>query len=173
MRSKTDVSVKKRVIRLLVQATLLFLIYFLAKTWMQRDLVSGMAPEINSRDLAGEVVTLEEYRGEPLLLHFWASWCPVCKFEEGAISAVAEDWPVLTVAMQSGSDEEIRGFMQEQGLNWRTISDEAGLLSSQYGIQGVPVSFIIDAEGNIDFREMGYTTSWGLRLRLWLSKVFS
>ncbi|MGV6857784.1 MAG: protein disulfide oxidoreductase [bacterium] len=173
MSPKKSVSLKKRVIRLSIQATLLLLVFFLAKTWMQRDLITGAAPELNSKDIAGELVSLDQYRGQPMLLHFWATWCPVCKLEEGAISSVAKHWPVVTVAMQSGSDEEVEKFLKVQGLDWRTVADEAGLLADQYGVTGVPVSFVIDKDGAIDFREMGYSTSWGLRLRLWLSKVFS
>ncbi len=170
---KRKVTPKRRFIRFLIQATLFLLIYVMAKTWMQKDLVTGVAPAINSRDLAGKVVSLSDYQDGPVLVHFWASWCPVCELSHGAISSVDEGWPVLSVAMQSGSDAEVATYMAENDLTWHTIGDEAGLLATKFGVQGVPVSFVIDPEGNIDFREMGYSTSWGLRFRLWLSKIFS
>ena len=44
-------------------------------------------------------------------------------------------------------------------------------MARRYGVGGVPASFILDADGRIAFHERGYTTQWGLRLRLWLAKV--
>ncbi|HEY5734351.1 MAG TPA: redoxin domain-containing protein, partial [Gammaproteobacteria bacterium] len=71
----------------------------LGQLWLQRDTVFGKAPEISSVDLDGSEVSLRDYRGKPLLLYFWASWCPVCRFEHGAITSIAEDYQVLGIAL--------------------------------------------------------------------------
>ena len=49
--------------------------------------------------------------------------------------------------------------------------DEDGKLATQFGVHGVPTSYILDAKGKIRFREVGLTSSWGLRLRLWLATM--
>ncbi|HHJ18655.1 MAG TPA: protein disulfide oxidoreductase [Gammaproteobacteria bacterium] len=166
-------SSRHRILALLLQAIIFFGLYLGAKAWMQRDMVHGMAPQVTARNLQNQVVSLKDYRGQPLLLHFWASWCKICKFEQGAITSVAKKWPVLTVAMQSGNRQDIKGFMHRNNLAWPTILDETGSLAQRYGVVGVPAHFIIDSHGEIRFRETGYTTSWGLKIRLWLTKLLS
>lgn len=155
----------------MLQASIFFGIYLGARAWSQRDMLLGAAPEIVSRDIAGETVSLEDYRGDSVLLYFWADWCPICKAQQGAINSVAKSWPVLTVAMQSGGKTKVQDYMTERKLQWRTIVDEAGILAGKYGVPGVPAMFIIDADGNVRSREMGYTTRFGLKFRLWLSTL--
>ena len=146
---------------------------FLLRECRQQGLVEGQAPALESVTLAGDAVSLEDFHGRPMLLHFWASWCSVCRFGHDSIEAIARDWPVLTVAMQSGSDAELAAFMEQQGLTAATVNDERGLLAARYGVRGVPTSFILDEAGRIRFAEIGYTTEIGLRLRLWFAKVRS
>ena len=154
---------------LFLEVLVFLLIYLGLRAWMQRDLVAGVAPEIQSVDLNGSAVSLQDFQNQPVLLHFWASWCKICRFEQGAISSITDKWPVLTVAMESGTDEQVVHFMRQHNLSWHTINDETGGLADRYGVAGVPTSFIIDSKGKIRFRESGYTTAAGLRLRLWLA----
>ena len=167
----TNRSPRHRVLVILAEIIFFLLIYLGMRAWMQRDLVSGNPPAIHVVDMQGSETSLDDYQNQPLLIHFWASWCKICRFEQGAISSIAENWPVLTVAMQSGTDEQVAHFMNQNNLNWKTINDESGKISDQYGIKGVPTSFIIDSAGTIRFRESGYTTATGLRLRLWLADL--
>ncbi len=144
----------------------------LVRSWTQRDMITGLAPDIVASDLQGEQVSLTDYRGEPVLLYFWASWCKICEFEQGAVQSVSKNWPVLSVAMQSGGSFEVAKFMESKGVQWRTIADRSGDLTKRYGVAGVPALFIVDANGHIRFKETGYTTSWGLKTRLLLTKIF-
>lgn len=138
----------------------------LYRTW---DTASGQAPAFQARDLQGRAVALADYTGRPVLVHFWASWCPVCRLEEDSIDAIAHDHPVLTVALDSGSDGELKQYMAEQGLEFTVINDRDGAIAARYGVQGVPASFVIGPQGDIRFTSVGYTTGIGLRLRLWLA----
>lgn len=156
---------------LLLLAELLFFaaVYFGLRAYMQRDMAGGEAPALEGRLLSGAPVRLADYAGRPVLLHFWASWCPVCRLEQASIQALARDWPVLTVALQSGDEAEVRAYLQAQGLQWDTLNDPDGRIAARFGVYGVPATFVIDPEGRIRFRERGYTTGWGLRARLWLA----
>jgi thiol-disulfide isomerase/thioredoxin len=140
----------------------------LGQLWLQRDVVVGKAPPLQSVDLVGKRVSLTEYAGEPLLLYFWASWCPVCRFEHGVITALAEDYNVLSIALQSGTGSDVSSHMQEHEADYRVINDPDGIIGSQYGIRGVPTMFLLDSQGNIHSALSGYTSGLGLRLRLWL-----
>jgi len=107
---------------------------------------------------------------QPVLVHFWATWCPICRTEQGSIAALAQDNPnVITVAMQSGSSAAVQQFLHEQSVNFPVVNDQDNRISAAWGVHAVPASFIVDREGKIRFVEIGYTTSIGLRLRLWLA----
>ena len=167
----TNRSTRRRVIVLFLEVLVFLLIYFGLRAWMQRDLVAGTAPAIQAADMSGSTVSLQDFQSKPVLLHFWASWCKICRLEQGVISSIAEKWPVLTVAMESGTNEQLEDFMRRHNLDWQTINDEAGRIADHYGVAGVPTSFIIDSGGKIRFRESGYTTAAGLNLRLWLAEL--
>lgn len=140
------------------------------RAWQQRDMISGPAPALQGLTLAGRPYKLPAHPGKPVLVHFWATWCPICRAEQGAIAAIARDHAnVITVAMQSGSAEEVLRHMREQEIDFPVVNDSDGMLSSAWGVHAVPASFIIAPDGRISFVEVGYTTGIGLRLRLWLA----
>ena len=153
---------------------LLFIVVVVAiRTWQQRDMISGPAPALQGTTLSGQPYHLPARPGQPVLVHFWATWCPICRAEQGTIDAIAHDNPnVITVAMQSGASEEVTKHMREQGLNFPVVNDADGRLAGAWGVHGVPASFILTPDGRIRFVEVGYTTAIGLRLRLWLAGMF-
>ncbi|MDP2759173.1 MAG: protein disulfide oxidoreductase [Sideroxyarcus sp.] len=158
-----------------VLTNLLLIIVVVAaiRAWQQRDMVSGAAPELRGITLAGEFYDLPEHLRRPLLVHFWASWCGICRAEQGSIAAIAHDYQnVITVAMHSGKPEAVADFMHTQGIAFPVLNDEQGWISDRWGVHAVPASFIIDRAGQIRFIEVGYTTEIGLRLRLWWVDMF-
>lgn len=159
---------RRRWVRWVVELAVIAAIIFGVRAWQQRGMVEGVAPDFERITLNGAPLKLADYRGKPLLLHFWADWCPMCEFEQSSISGIAEDYPVVTVAFQSGDADAVKAYTERKGIaHWTTIVDEDGTLSEQYGIHGVPTSYVLDAHGNIRFREVGLTSGWGLRIRLW------
>ena len=164
---------KRRWLKLFFEVFLIIAIVFGIRAWQQRDMVTGVAPTFQSVLLDGKSISLEDYNGKPLLLHFWAEWCPFCKFEESSITEIENDWPVLTVAFQSGNKADVEKHMSERKItSWPTIIDQDSHLAELFGVKGVPTSYIIDGNGNIRFTEVGLTSSWGLRARLWWADTF-
>jgi peroxiredoxin len=142
------------------------------RIWQQRDMVSGTAPALQGLTLAGMPYKLPAHPEKPVLVHFWATWCPICRAEQGSIAAIAHDHlGTITVAMQSGSTEQVARHMREQGIDFPVVNDQDGKLSGAWGVHAVPASFIIAPDGRIRFVEVGYTTGIGLRLRLWLARL--
>ncbi len=164
---------KYRWLRLLIEILLIIALVFGIRAWQQKDLATGPAPTFQSVLLDGKTVNLADYNGKPFLLHFWADWCPFCKVEEGSISSINEDWPVLTVAYQSGDKQAVIKHMKDRKIeNWPTIVDQDSRLAELFGVKGVPTSYIIDGKGNIRFTEVGLTSGWGIRARLWWAEKF-
>jgi thiol-disulfide isomerase/thioredoxin len=140
------------------------------RMWQHRDLPSGPAPALRGVTLAGLPYALPAHPDKPVLVHFWATWCPVCRAEQDSIAAIAQDHPdMITVAMQSGAPEAVSRHMREQGISFSVVNDPDGTLASAWGVHAVPASFIIAPDGHISFVEVGYTTGIGLKLRLWLA----
>lgn len=142
------------------------------RAWQQRDMASGAAPALQGVTLAGKPYALPAHLDHPVLVHFWATWCPVCRAEQSSIAAIAHDYPnAITIAMQSGKPAEVAGYMREQGIDFPVLNDADGSISNAWGVHAVPASFIIAPDGQIRFVEVGYTTGWGMRLRLWWAGI--
>ena len=152
--------------RLLFDAVLIAAVLYAVHWYQTRDLAAGVLPVVVARTLEGEPVDVTQLP-RPLLIHFWATWCPVCRAEEDSIQSISRDHAVLGIALEDGPPESVRRYMAEHGLTFPTIQDADGSIGRRFGVKGVPTSFVIDADDRIRFVSMGYTTEWGLRLRLW------
>lgn len=169
MHEKLKYALQIRGVKLTLELAIVLLIFIAIKAYMQRDLVDGPVPSVQGTLISGQAFNLQNFNGETVLLHFWATWCGVCKLEQDSINAISKDRNVITIAMNSGNEQEVKAFLEKNSLSFPVLIDEHGVIAEQFGVRGVPTSFIIDPRGHIAFTEVGYTTSWGLRLRLWLA----
>jgi thiol-disulfide isomerase/thioredoxin len=156
--------------RWLLEAVIFIALLYALQLWMAREMVSGNAPALVAMDLDGQVVDLAA-QNEPTLVYFWATWCPICKLMDSDIAAIAQDHRVITIAMQSGSADEIRQHLTERGLQLTTLSDPDAQLARQWGVQAVPAAFVVLPNGAIFSKTRGYSTEPGLRARLWWAKL--
>jgi len=154
-------------LRVFSQLLLFLLIVIVVRTWQSRDYIEGAAPIIVGTTLNAQVIDLRTPRSQPLLVHFWAVWCRICQFENPTIARLAENYSVISIASWSEGEAQVREYLKQQNLNFPVIVDEDGEWAKVYGVRAVPTSFIVDTNGDIRFIETGYTSEWGLRLRLW------
>ncbi|MFV1984493.1 MAG: redoxin domain-containing protein [Thiohalomonadales bacterium] len=161
---------KNRWIKYSAEIIVILIIFLSFKAYKQQDVVKGIAPDFQEVFLDGTQVKLADYRGNSVLIHFWATWCQICALEQNSIEAISKDNNIITIAMNSGEAMEIQNFMEENKLSFPVIIDEDGVLANRYGVRGVPANFIVNSDGIIEYTEIGYTTNWGLRARLWLAK---
>jgi len=134
-----------------------------------RDLASGEPPALSGLTLDGEHFALAQLRGRPAVVYFWAEWCPICRAMQGPVQAVAQDYPLISLAMQSGNGAAVGEYMRRQKFQVPTLLDEDGAVAGRYGLRGVPAVFILSPDGQIRYATTGYTSEAGLRLRLWLA----
>jgi thiol-disulfide isomerase/thioredoxin len=161
---------KKTLMRNITQVLIILAVFLGIRVYLtQGSIKSGLAPDFGGKLLDSSAFQLKDLRGEPALIHFWATWCKICALNDGAIDSLAKDLPVITVVMESGSQKGIREEMEKRGLTFPVFVDGLGKLANLYHVKGVPTNYIIDAKGNIRYVEVGYTTGWGLRFRLWMA----
>ena len=119
------------------------------------------APAFELLSADGKSVNLEGYRGSPVLLHFWASWCGPCQWElprlaQAVPSLASEGLAVLAV---SEDDEQNQGAMlaavREAQLPFPVLLDGNGRVADAYESWSVPETFFIDREGVIRWRHAG------------------
>lgn len=152
------------------QVAVLLVVFLGMRAWQLRGAAEGAAPPAIGRSIhdPDQLLSLDALRGRPAVVYFWATWCGVCEHVDPNVAAIARDHQVLTVAVNSGSSESIVAWMAARDLTMPTISDPAGRISRSYGVGAFPTTFWLDAEGQIQHREVGYTSTLGLRSRLWL-----
>jgi len=105
--------------------------------------------------------TLEDYRGDVVLLNIWATWCGPCRVEMPSIQALHEEFAprglkVVAVSIDNrGKDREIQKFAKEYGLTFEILHDAEGRIRRAYQASGVPETFVIGRDGIIRKKEIG------------------
>ncbi|MDA3909010.1 MAG: redoxin domain-containing protein, partial [Sulfurimonas sp.] len=106
-------------------------------------------------------------KDKPILIHFWATWCPTCKLEASNIQTISENFEVLIIAVNSGDNNDLKKYMYDNDLNYKVYNDTNGFFANEFNIAAYPTTFIYDKNRELVFSEVGFTSTWGLWLRMW------
>ena len=121
--------------------------------------VGSLAPDFTVKMLTGETVRLSELRGKPVLLNFWATWCPPCREEMPFLQAVYKDrsyQDVLIIAMDRDEDTAtINEFMRQNGYTFPVALDPGLSVSDAYQVFAIPTTFLIGRDGVIRLKKIG------------------
>lgn len=159
-----------RVTRWLREGVLLVLMaaaLLLAMDWLRAPQLPADVALQPLSALQGEVnlATLSQQR--PVLVYVWASWCGVCKLTTPTVAALSQHGTqVVSVALRSGSDARVATWLDKKGVRGFAVNDESGALGQRWQISATP-TFIVLHQGKVVSTSSGWTSSWGLKLRLW------
>lgn len=114
-----------------------------------------LAPDISLQDTNGKIVTLSDLKGTPIMLNFWASWCPPCRREmpamQNAYTQYREEGFVI-LAINATNQDNLNAaseFISDHGLTFPILLDTYGQASNDYKVRSLPTSFFIDQNGII------------------------
>ena len=114
-----------------------------------------LAPDFSLQTTGGETITLSELRGQPVLIHVWASWCLPCRAEMPAIQRLYDEYRengflVLAVNTTSQDDPQAAAaFVEEHKLTFPILLDIEWVVSTLYNVNALPTSFFVDRDGII------------------------
>lgn len=122
-------------------------------------LIGKRAPDFTLTLFDGRSLRLEELRGKVVFLNFWASWCPPCRAEARTLETAwqkyrGQDVVFVGIAIQD-TEEGARAFLREFGVTYPNGRDPTGEIAIDYGVWGIPETFIVDGQGRIAYKHVG------------------
>ncbi|MCD6452746.1 MAG: TlpA family protein disulfide reductase [Dehalococcoidales bacterium] len=124
-----------------------------------KAIVGQQAPDFQLPDIDGQMVSLSDFSGQPILINFWGTGCPPCISEMPSLQQVYEDTQgkelVMLAIHVGGNPTSVRQFMEEYNLSLPVLIDAKGTIAQQYNIRGIPTTFLIDKNGIIQEKLIG------------------
>jgi peroxiredoxin len=112
------------------------------------------APDFELQDTAGESLRLSSLKGEVVLLHFWATWCPHCLKEMPLLASLSSELSsrgARVVAINLGEPRtKVIRYLRAHHLDLRVLLDPRGNVAKSYGVLGLPATVVVDATGRIE-----------------------
>ena len=157
---------------LLLDGAMILIIFVSISLWQTRDLIASDdpmgAPNFTLTALDGKTYTLADARGRKVLLYFFAPWCSVCNLSAHNLKDIyqgGDDVAVYLVAISYGSVQAVQEYVARHQLSMPILLDD-GSTASDYRISATPTYYVIDAQGKVAYRSVGYSTELGMRLRM-------
>lgn len=117
------------------------------------------APDFTLTDMDGETHSLASYKGKPVIINFWATWCPPCRAELPSMNRAwkkIKDEGIEMLAVNVGEDEDtIFAFMGNYPIDFTVLLDESGKIINNWPIKGLPTTFVLDKDGKLVYRAIG------------------
>ncbi len=111
-----------------------------------------LAPDFELMDLDGQLVSLESFRGQPVMINFWATWCPPCRSEMPIIQAAGDQFAddLVILAISTGDREsDVIQYQEAHDLDLIILLDPEAAVAESYGVRGLPTSVFIDSSGKL------------------------
>ncbi len=129
----------------------------------ESDEIGRPAPGFQLKDLDGNLVSLEDFRGKVVMLDFWATWCGPCRSTMPELEKLQQEHPddFVLLAVNLGEDEErVAPYVLSRRIQTRVLLDTDSSVGMAYGASSIPVQFVIDKEGILRHIQVGAYEGW-------------
>lgn len=142
--------------------TIIALLFFTISTISCQAVTLSIAPDFTLNDLNGKPFSLSQTKGKVVILDFWATWCPPCRMEIPHFESLYNEYKdkgleVVGVALDKGGASSVKPFVEENGVTYPVLIGNQDVAARYGGIRGIPTTFLIDREGRIVEKYVGYT----------------
>ncbi|WP_435979932.1 redoxin domain-containing protein [Psychrobacter sp. DM4] len=154
--------------------SIVFAVIYTAVNWWRQPIMPAN-PQLQLVDYQRQTVNLTAMsQDKPTLVYFWGTWCSICSITSPTIDKLAAEnnYPIVTIAIKSGSNQELQSYMQQKKYSFAIVNDEDGAIFADWQGQVTP-SYVILKDGEMTQGLTGIQPLWSLKLRLWLSSVVS
>lgn len=157
---------------LLFDVLILIAVVLMIHAWQTRNLpIDEPAPKTVLTILDSEETGSAVTAGEAGIVYFFAPWCFYCRSSIGNLQDLVEEgyvnWATV-IALDYADEDELRSFIAKTGLELPVLMGNAST-ASNWGIRAFPTYYVIDSEGRISSRSVGYSTGLGMLVRHWLA----
>jgi len=120
-----------------------------------RPRTSQPAPDFVLKDIHGKPISLAQFKGKPVLLNFWATWCAACKEEMPAMQRMHEasedngGFHIIAISIDRFNMEKVNRYVENLNLTFPVLVDPGRETRKAYFIRGLPTSYLIDSEGKL------------------------
>jgi thiol-disulfide isomerase/thioredoxin len=116
-------------------------------------------PAFTAADVTGRQISTAQLRGKVVLINFWATWCPPCREEIPALIELQKKYKdqlqIVGIAQDSGSAEDVRRFMEANGMNYPTVLSTPEIEKLFPGVYALPTTFMLDHDGRLAQKHVG------------------
>lgn len=166
---------KHNVRSFLLNAGLVAVVFFGMLAFQSRNMLAAdgqVAPDLRGTTLAGEPYNLKDAGARPALVYFFAPWCKICAASAGNLNRLrrwrdADDIQIVAVALDWGTVQEVRDYVERHDLNVSVILGDANV-SREWQVQAYPSYYVLNSEYRVVRRDIGYSSQLGLWLRAWI-----
>lgn len=122
--------------------------------------ISGVAPDFSLQSRDGGTVSLSEFRGQVVMINFWATWCGPCREEMPHLEALYQRYSALGFRLLGVNVEEdsenAEAWLEEMPVSFSILFDPENRVSELYDVIAMPSTVLVDRQGNIRFSHDGY-----------------
>lgn len=153
-----------------IQVVAFFIIFQLISWVRELSLLESdtQAPDFVLQQSSGETISLDQFEGKPTVVFFWAPWCSVCKVSMPNLESFhqdnKDDINVVSVVLDYEDKDSVRQFIKSKQLTFPTLYGN-NRVAMDYQIQGFPTYYVLDKDGKVHAKSMGYSSEIGIIAR--------
>jgi peroxiredoxin len=145
--------------------------------WPMDKVIGEEAPDFVLKDMSGRDLSLSSFKGKPVVLNFWATWCPYCRQERRYLKSLYEEYKdndlIIIAVSIDRSAATVRRFLEQNPAPYIVLSDPQGTAAAMYNVMGYPTTYLINRKGKINQKFVGPMEWTDKKAKTFIDKLIS